>query len=355
MFETKKKNTAVAILITLFLAFSALTSEVSAAVSLPSLSGTGYLEVVARTNIAVYRNSSLTVRGTYSPYKTYNASISRNDVVYVYRMTGGISKACVISYPTAYGRRYGYCDVTKLLFRDCCDRQITSKGSCTVYKNNTGGVRYGSISKDDTVWVIGRADDMLFVIYTARSGNRAYKAGWVSRNTFDNTIDSSQNSGSTSGTLTSPVPAGAKFNRKTNDNGWYGYHDINRGVYIGMPVYSIADGTVTYYQSYRIYSGTKYLTSYGNQIEFVSGDNQYRAKYCHLNSFRNKKLSIPSYRTKRVSGATGRINLGSRSVKKGEIIGYIGTTGNSSGAHLHFELRKNGVRIDPTTVIGELV
>ncbi len=183
---------------------------------------------------------------------------------------------------------------------------------------------------------------------------RHYLKHGISEGRYANTVKYTPVSNTSSATLLSPVPSGCKFSKKTNDNGWYGYHDINRNVSKSTPVYAITDGTVTYKQAYRVYGGVKKLTSYGNYIEFTSSNGVYKAKYCHLNQFVGVNQIISSSNTKRASGSTGVYNLGSRAVKRGDIIGYVGTTGNSSGIHLHFELRKNNSRIDPTSVFPGL-
>jgi murein DD-endopeptidase MepM/ murein hydrolase activator NlpD len=38
---------------------------------------------------------------------------------------------------------------------------------------------------------------------------------------------------------------------------------------------------------------------------------------------------------------------GGQRIKRGEIIGYVGSTGKSTGAHLHYEVHKNGQRLNP--------
>lgn len=74
-------------------------------------------------------------------------------------------------------------------------------------------------------------------------------------------------------------------------------------------------------------------TSYGNYV-LIRHDNGYYTMYAHL-----KYGSVLP-------------NVGTR-VVKGERIGYMGSTGHSTGAHLHFEVRKpDNSKIDPTPYIN---
>ena len=115
----------------------------------------------------------------------------------------------------------------------------------------------------------------------------------------------------------------------------------------GTPVYAPADGTVNYKQT--ICKGQ--LVSYGNWVDFTSSDGVYRVKMGHLSSFVGVSSSVTSKPTWRISaskveGEYSTVVL-SKKVKKGELIGYSGETGNAHGAHIHLEVYKNNKAIDP--------
>jgi murein DD-endopeptidase MepM/ murein hydrolase activator NlpD len=65
---------------------------------------------------------------------------------------------------------------------------------------------------------------------------------------------------------------------------------------------------------------------YGQQIVIDHG-NGFKTRYAHLS-----KILVKA----------------GQSVKRGEKIGLVGSTGRSTGPHLHFEIIKGGVRVDPT-------
>jgi murein DD-endopeptidase MepM/ murein hydrolase activator NlpD len=89
----------------------------------------------------------------------------------------------------------------------------------------------------------------------------------------------------------------------------------------GTPVWVVADGTVFF----RGYSG-----GLGNVVK-VRHANGYVSYYGHLSRY-----------------ARG-LKVGQR-VQQKEVIGYVGSTGISTGPHLHYQLMKNGRSIDPAAV-----
>lgn len=178
------------------------------------------------------------------------------------------------------------------------------------------------------------------------------QTGYASTQYLSSAKPSGSSSGSTSsGGLVSPVPAGAKFSKKSSDNGWTGYHDINRGVSTSTPVYAVTGGTAYFYQCHT--NGR--LRSYGNYIRFVSADGTLEVRYAHLSRFNGVATPITADSAYPCSGAASKDLVGTLSVSAGQILGYVGTTGNSTGVHLHLEVYRNGSRVDPTTLFSGLI
>ena len=85
----------------------------------------------------------------------------------------------------------------------------------------------------------------------------------------------------------------------------------------GTPVYATGDGVV--------YKADASLSGYGNHIEINHGYG-YKTLYAHLSKYKCRS--------------------GQR-VKRGDIIGYVGSTGRSQAPHLHYEVFKGNVRVNP--------
>ena len=109
---------------------------------------------------------------------------------------------------------------------------------------------------------------------------------------------------------------------------WYG--SGHKGVDIcaaaGTPIYASAGGTVTKAGYNKAGAGT----GYGYSI-IISHSGGYTTVYAHC-------LSLVVH-----SGQT---------VRQGQLIGYVGSTGRSSGNHCHFEIRRNGSYIAPQSVFS---
>ena len=104
-----------------------------------------------------------------------------------------------------------------------------------------------------------------------------------------------------------------------------GYTKVHKGVDFaaprGTPIYAAGNGTVTY---------AARKGSFGNYIRIRHNDT-YTTAYAHMKGFRKG------------------IRKGSR-VSQGQVIGYVGTTGRSTGPHLHYEILKNNRQANPLSI-----
>jgi len=105
-----------------------------------------------------------------------------------------------------------------------------------------------------------------------------------------------------------------------------GYSAVHKGIDFAGPqgstVSSVAAGLVTRAGDFP---------GFGNMVEINHG-NGLSTRYCH-----NEKLLVKE----------------GDMVRKGQEVALMGSTGRSTGPHLHFEVLKNGVQVDPLRFIGE--
>jgi murein DD-endopeptidase MepM/ murein hydrolase activator NlpD len=106
-----------------------------------------------------------------------------------------------------------------------------------------------------------------------------------------------------------------------------GYSAVHKGLDFAGPegtkVTTVAAGLVTY-------AGER--SGYGEMVEINHG-NGLATRYCH-----NEKILVKQ----------------GDMVRKGQEVALMGSTGRSTGPHLHFEVLRNGIQVDPLRFIGEV-
>ena len=104
--------------------------------------------------------------------------------------------------------------------------------------------------------------------------------------------------------------------------GMRAHRGIDLAAPTGTPVYATADGVV---------GKAEWFSSYGLIVQIAHGS-ELETRYAHMS-----RLAV---------------GPGER-VRKGDVIGYVGSTGRSTGPHLHYEVRVSGEAVNPIPYMAE--
>jgi murein DD-endopeptidase MepM/ murein hydrolase activator NlpD len=170
-------------------------------------------------------------------------------------------------------------------------------------------------------------DNSELVINTARKLDVIAKEAYIQSKSYDEVLKLALDKEEMLSSIPAVMPVSNKDMKRTA-SGWgfriHPIYKIRRFHYgmdftapIGTEVYATGDGTVK--EVKRSHTG------FGQWIVIDHGFG-YETLYGHLNEFNVKR---------------------GQKVKRGNVIGYVGSKGTSSGPHLHYEVHKNGKAVNP--------
>lgn len=233
--------------------------------------------------------------------KAYRGTI--NSSLYVSAKAAGVPDAVILdlikmySWNVDFQRDLQSGDTFEVMFEDSVTEdgeRVRGRGVITYAKLNIGG------------------SDMAYYRYVNRAGVAEY---------YDETGRSAKKS-----LMKTPID-GARISSGfgMRRHPVMGYSKMHKGIDfaapIGTPIYAAGDGKIVKMGPF---------SSYGNYIR-IAHNNGFETAYAHMKGFK------------------AGLRAGAR-VKQGEIIGYVGNTGRSTGAHLHYEIMAHGTQVNPSSV-----
>jgi len=170
-------------------------------------------------------------------------------------------------------------------------------------------------------------DDAKLVIETTKNLDKLSKELYIQSKSFDEVYKLAKNKKLMLAHLPAIQPVQNKdLKRVASGYGWrmhpiLKYRKFHAGMDftapIGTPIYATGDGVVT--------RADNKASGFGNHVEIDHGYH-YSTLYAHMS---------------KIACIVGQ------KIKRGDVIGYVGNTGLSTGPHCHYEVHKNGEPVDP--------
>lgn len=191
-------------------------------------------------------------------------------------------------------------------------------------------VRQGGFGGTNKYSHLENLENSELVIETAKKIDALAKEAYIQSKSYDEVMDLALNKEKMLACFPAIMPV-TNTDLKRTASGWgYRMHPIYKvrkmhwgmdfTAPIGTPVYATGDGKVI-----EVSGSKRSRVGLGLNIKIDHGYG-YETVYAHLNSF-NVKLQ--------------------QEVKRGDIIGFIGNTGGSTAPHLHYEVHKDGQKVNP--------
>ncbi|ULO03718.1 peptidoglycan DD-metalloendopeptidase family protein [Campylobacter sp. RM12651] len=221
--------------------------------------------------------------------------------------------------------------INKSVYQDIIDNTQNSRLASALLRAYAGTINYTGMKKDDRVVIVYSQKRRLGRIY----GDANIKSAMIEVNKKPYYIfkygdnDFYDENGKQLETYTFILPVGnVRISSPFNPGRFHpilkkyrAHLGIDYAAPTGTPVKAAGAGKI-------MFRGVK--GGYGNVVQ-VNHSSGYMTLYAHLSKF-------------------GKYKIGD-SVKQGQVIGYVGTTGLSTGPHLHFGMYKNNAAINPATVV----